>query len=160
IPADATKATHGLVRELFKTCALAVQYGMGPHGLATRIGKGVTQARELLQLHRQTYPQFWRWSDAALDYAYLHNDLHTVFGWILHLGPGITPRSLRNFPMQANGAEMLRLGCCLATERDIRICAPVHDAILIEAPIDQIDAAVTAAPRRHGRCERGRVGRT
>src|SRR5262249_22791319 len=105
-------------------------------------------------------PQFWRWSDAALDYAYLHNDLHTVFGWILHLGPGINPRSLRNFPMQANGAEMLRLGCCLATERDIRICVPVHDAILIEAPIDQIEAGVTAGPRRHGRCERGRVGRT
>jgi hypothetical protein len=26
-------------------------------------------------------------------------------------------RSLRNFPMQANGAEMLRLACCLGTEK-------------------------------------------
>jgi len=44
--------------------------------------------------------------------------------------------------MQANGAEMLRIACCLATERGICVCAPVHDAILIEAPIDQIDAEV------------------
>jgi DNA polymerase-1 len=34
---------------------------------------------------------------------------------------------------------MLRLACCLATERGIEICAPIHDAILICAPIDRID---------------------
>ena len=33
---------------------------------------------------------------------------------------------------------MLRIACCLGTERGIRICAPVHDAILIEAPIEEI----------------------
>ena len=47
--------------------------------------------------------------------------------------------------MQANGAEMLRLACCYAVERDIRVCAPVHDAILIEAPLDSLDEAVSAA---------------
>ena len=40
---------------------------------------------------------------------------------------------------------MLRLACCLASDRGVQICAPVHDAILIEAPIDEIDAAVTVA---------------
>ena len=37
--------------------------------------------------------------------------LHTVFGWHVHVGEKSNPRSLRNFPMQANGAEMMRLGC-------------------------------------------------
>jgi DNA polymerase I len=41
--------------------------------------------------------------------------------------------------MQANGAEMLRLACCLATERGVSICAPVHDAILIEASQDRVE---------------------
>ena len=36
--------------------------------------------------------------------------------------------------MQANGAEMLRLACCLAIERGVKVCAPVHDAILIDRP--------------------------
>ena len=49
------------------------------------------------------------------------------------------PRSLRNFPMQANGAEMLRLACCLGIERGVEICAPVHDAVLIKAPLDRLD---------------------
>jgi hypothetical protein len=45
--------------------------------------------------------------------------------------------------MQANGAEMLRLACCIGTERGIEICAPVHDAMLICAPLDRLDADVT-----------------
>ncbi len=44
--------------------------------------------------------------------------------------------------MQANGAEMLRLACCLATERGICVCAPVHDALLIEALVDELETAV------------------
>jgi hypothetical protein len=43
-------------------------------------------------------------------------------------------RSLRNFLMQANGAEMMRLASCFAIERGIKVCASMHDAFLIEAP--------------------------
>jgi DNA polymerase-1 len=144
IPPAGTKATHGAIRDQFKACALAVQYGMGAESLATRIGQPVAQAQALLRLHRETYPTFWRWSQAAVDYAMLHGRLQTGFGWILHVGAnGANPRSLCNFPMQANGAEMLRLACCLATERGIQVCAPVHDALLIEAPLEELDHAVT-----------------
>ncbi len=37
---------------------------------------------------------------------------------------------------------MLRLACCFATERGIRVCAPVHDALLIEAPLGQLEETV------------------
>ena len=46
--------------------------------------------------------------------------------------------------MQANGAEMLRIAACLATERGVEVCAPVHDAFLICAPLDRLKADVTA----------------
>ena len=49
--------------------------------------------------------------------------------------------------MQANGAEMLRLACCLVTEAGIRICAPLHDALLIEASLSELDAAVAQTQR-------------
>jgi len=144
-PPEATKATHGAIREQFKQCALGVQYGMGPQALAQGIGQVTVRARELLQLHRDTYRRFWKWSDAAVDHAMGKNFLFTTFGWRYHTGSDANPRMLRNFPMQANGAEMLRLACCFATERGIRVCAPVHDAILIEAPLDALEAAVEAA---------------
>jgi DNA polymerase I len=46
--------------------------------------------------------------------------------------------------MQANGSEMLRLACCFGTERGIKICAPVHDAVLICAPLDRLDADIAS----------------
>ena len=141
-PPDATKATHKAVRDQFKSTVLAVQYGMGADALAQRIGQPPIRARELLRLHRETYRVFWRWSDAAVDYAMLNGSLHTVFGWRVQVPPISNPRALSNFPMQANGAEMLRLACCLATERGIEVCAPVHDAVLICAPLDRLDADV------------------
>jgi DNA polymerase I len=87
---------------------------------------------------------FWRWSDAAVDHAILRGTISSVFGWQLHTAPGVNSRSLRNFPMQANGAEMLRLACCLGTERGIELCAPVHDAVLIAAPLYRLEEDVAA----------------
>lgn len=144
VPSDATKTTHKAEREQFKVCALAVQYGMGEKSLAVAIGKSDAHARELLRLHRQTYPAFWRWSEAAVNHAMLHGWLRTVFDWGVHVGRDANPRSLANFPCQANGADMLRLACCLATERGVTVCAPVHDALLIEAAAGEIETAVAA----------------
>jgi hypothetical protein len=145
VPLDATKETRGIEREQFKACALAVQYGMGGISLAARMGQSVAQARQLLRLHHETYRTFWKWSDAAVDHAMLHGKLWAAFGWTVHTGTSPNPRFLRNFLMQGNGSEMLRIACFLAVERGIRVCAPVHDAVLIEAPLNQLDEAVVAA---------------
>ncbi|MGB8741097.1 MAG: DNA polymerase, partial [Xanthobacteraceae bacterium] len=142
VPPNATKASHKTEREQYKACVLAVQYGMGEVGLASRIAQPPIRARELLRLHRETYRVFWRWSNAAVDQAMVSGSLHTVFGWRVQISANANPRSLRNFPMQANGAEMLRLACCLATERGIEVCAPVHDAVLICAPLESLDDTV------------------
>jgi DNA polymerase family A len=155
IPSDATKETHGSMRELFKTTALAVLYGMEVQGLALKIDQPTIVARDLLRAHHEAFRQFWRWSDAVVDHAKLTGELHTCFGWALHGCCGANPRSLRNFQMQAHGAEMLRLACCLATERGVEVCAPVHDALLIAAPIREIEAAVAAT--REAMAEASRV---
>jgi DNA polymerase I-like protein with 3'-5' exonuclease and polymerase domains len=143
VPEDATKHTHPVIREQHKAAASGpVRYGGGGLGLVP--GKSVTEARELLQDHRRVYKKFWKWSEAAVSHAMLFKNLFTVFGWRIYVGYSSdkNPRSLRNFPMQANGAEMLRLACSLATERGVSICAPVHDAILIEAPLDRLEEDV------------------
>jgi DNA polymerase-1 len=147
VPDDATKQTHKLEREQFKACVLAVQYGMGAEALADKIGQPVVKARQLLKMHRDTYRAFWKWSDSVLDNAHLHGRLWTVFGWPIRLSGEANPRSLQNFPMQANGAEMLRIACSLMVESGITLCAPIHDAVLIEAQTDQIDQEVTRAKK-------------
>lgn len=142
VPSDATKHSHAAERDRFKVCALATQYGMTEQGLAKKLDDCTARGRELLRLHRATYPKYWLWSDAIRDYAVLHGKLQSAFGWTVHLSDNVNPRSLRNFPLQANGCEMLRLACCIATEQGINVCCPVHDALLIEAPSAEIDAVV------------------
>lgn len=141
-PPSATKKSHPDVRELFKACVLAVQYSMGAESLAYRIGHPVELGRQLLALHRDTYRHFWKWSDAIVDTGMWIGDLTTVFGWRGRVHEDARSTSLRNFPMQGNGAEMLRLACILAHDAGVEICMPVHDALLVEADLADLDEVV------------------
>jgi DNA polymerase I-like protein with 3'-5' exonuclease and polymerase domains len=142
VSAGATKDTHPEEREVSKRCILGIQYAMAEQALARKIEKPVCEARELLGLHKDVYSKFWEWSDNSVDHAVLTGRQSTVFGWINHVTADYNPRSLGNFHMQANGAEMLRLSCCLGTENGISVCAPVHDALMITAPLDRLEEDV------------------
>jgi len=147
-PLDATRETCGTIRDLYKTAALAVMYGMTAKGLSVRIGKSEVDAQRILNDHRRAYPQFWKWSDRLISHVQLEGTYATRSGWRVRRNSlklsDHHKRSLRNFPVQSTGADILRLACCLATERGIKICAPVHDAVLIEAPTSEINTAVAA----------------
>jgi len=145
VPQGATKQSHKVEREQFKACVLATQYGMGEVTLAQRINQPVARARQLLAFHRSTYRTFWAWSDATQDEAVLNGKLWTTFGWEIRVKGQINVRSLRNFPMQGNGAEMLRIACIFLTEAGIRVCAPVHDALLIELPMAEVESGLSQA---------------
>jgi DNA polymerase I len=158
IPPDGTKATHKFARELCKQCVLATQYGMQAESLAARISQPTIVARDLLRAHRETYSKFWRWSDAVIDTAMSTNVLHTAFGWHVHVGEDSNPRSLRNFVVQGNGAEMMRIAACLAAERGVEVCAPVHDAFLICAPLERLDADIALTRQAMAEASRAVLG--
>ncbi len=147
IPKGASKEDFLHVREQFKACALAVQYGMGARSLSKKINQSYDRAKELLAAHRYTYPRFWKWSDAVVDHAELYQCLNTTFGWQICLNGVSNTRAYRNFPMQANGADMLRLACCFALKAGVKLCGPIHDAILIESKIDELDEKVALAQK-------------
>jgi hypothetical protein len=147
VPQDATKESHPRERALFKTTALQIQYLIGANGLALKLGITLPEAEDLLEHHRRVFSRFWKWSDAALDYYQLYAELPSIFGWTLHLSRDASMRSLRNFPMQANGAEMLRLASIFATAEGASISAMVHDALLIEAAEGAIEEAASVVER-------------
>jgi DNA polymerase I len=141
-PEHATKATHPLIRERCKTTVLGIQYGMGERSLAERLDRSPSEGRLLLRKHRETYPVFWKWISDASDYAFLGGQIHNVFGWTLHIMESTKPRTVQNFPMQSNGSAMLQLACIFATESGIEVCMPVHDALLVQGPLDRLDEHV------------------
>ena len=96
------------------------------------------EAEAMLDLLARTYPIFAEWREAEVDTALLRGYMATNYGWMIHLTNNTKPTALKNFPMQAHGAEMLRIACCLAIERGVQVIAPVHDALMIESSVDGV----------------------
>jgi hypothetical protein len=134
-----SKKHYAAVREQYKVVCLGVQYGQSEYGIAVKLGISIVAARALLSAHRAIFPVFWRWIDDTVGRAMLTNRIQSTFGWTARLTAGSNPRALMNWQMQTNGAEMMRLAACMATEAGIEVVCPVHDAFMIMAPIDRID---------------------
>jgi hypothetical protein len=149
-PADATKETHPEVRDIFKTVVLAIQYGMQAPSLALRTGLSLFEAAELLARLRCTYHRFWEFAEQVANEAALFLEIRTPLGWRMRTPPGTNPRTIRNFPMQSSGAEILRAACILGEGRGLELIAPVHDALMCEGPAEhaeEISAALDRAMR-------------
>src|SRR5215208_3564900 len=103
VPVDATKESHADFRGVCKAIVLGVNYGMGPETMAFKASISKADARELHRLHKRTYPKFWRSIDSTVTTALFTGTMRATFGWQRHVGREVNPRSLMNFPMQANG---------------------------------------------------------
>ena len=141
-PPTATKDSHKAIRQMCKQVVLGVQYGMQAESLAARIGEPLYKGQQLLRAHKESYPVYWKWVSELSHHCRAVGYIDTVFGWRKFINESDSDTALQNFPCQANGAEMLRLACTMAHQAGLKIIAPVHDAILLESPIETLDKDV------------------
>jgi DNA polymerase-1 len=142
VPADATKESHADIRETCKTIVLGINYGMGADSMAVRAGITRAEARSLLGLHHHTYKPFWQWAENTVATALFSGEMQTKYGWRRRITANPNIRSIQNWPVQSCGAEMMRAAAIAAAEAGIIVCAPVHDAFLIMAPLDRLETDV------------------
>jgi DNA polymerase-1 len=154
VPMNATKKTHEQKRNQCKIAMLGVNYGMQAQSLARQTELSVIETQDLLRRLAQTFPTYTAWAEHVVDIAQLTGSLSTMFGWTVHVTGTSRPTTLRNYMMQASGSEMLRAACCLATERGIMLCAPVHDALLVEGPAGEIKDVAAATRAAMGEASR------
>ncbi|MDF1552456.1 MAG: DNA polymerase [Deferrisomatales bacterium] len=145
IPQWATVDSHPEERAQFKQCVLAAQFGGGSELVARRLQVPLGTARQLLATHHRVFARYWAWVEEVTNAALLRGELRTIFGWKLQVAAGRRTNSIANFPVQAAGAEMLRVAVCLLAERGIQVDALVHDAVLVEADVGDIEETVAAA---------------
>ncbi len=140
-PKGATKASHPEIRNQCKQVVLGTNYGMSAYGVAQAAGIHISTAQNLLQRHKETYRVFWKWAEKNMEAGLLGVPLQTCFGWEIRAGIGTESKAntFLNWPMQAHGAEMMRIASILATEDGLGLCAPIHDAFLLEAPNELIE---------------------
>jgi hypothetical protein len=126
------KAANPDTRQRMKTLQLGVNYGMGVPSLARGLNRHPLIASGVIELHRRRYARFWEWRDERVTAAMLDRRIESVFGWPLRITTSPNRRTLYNFPMQANGAEMLRLAAWWLYEAGLVPCMLIHDGILFE----------------------------
>jgi DNA polymerase I len=138
------------MRMLFKTVVLGIQYGLGVRSLAIRAGISISEAAEILARLRARFQAFEDYARSVLDHAGLQLELGTQFGWFVQCPSGMNPRTIRNFPIQSTGAEILHVACILAERRGIKLVAPIHDALLAEGPLAETEDLVRALDQLMG----------
>jgi DNA polymerase-1 len=119
-------------RQRMKALQLGINYGMGVPSLARGLNRHPLIASAIIERHKRTYPPFWRWRAEMVQRAMLERHMESVFGWPLYLTTSPNQRTLYNFPMQAGGADMLRLAAVRLCEAGIVPIMLVHDGILLE----------------------------
>jgi DNA polymerase-1 len=137
-----------------------VNYGMGVPALARGLDRHPLIASTIIEHHKRTYPRFWQWRAGQVQAAMLTRRIESTFGWPLRLTTSPNQRTLYNFPMQANGAEMLRLAAWRLCEAGIVPVMLIHDGILLEVTDrEQIELAQDIM-RRAGRdvCDGFEIG--
>lgn len=169
-PAGATKKTHGDVRQLFKATVLGLQYGMGAAKLAVKLtadtGKKVSedQARELIQMHREVYSQYYSWKDGVwARYRDGSKPMLLADGW--YLDTDCTSKmSALNFPVQGGGSAMMRHFIDILLDKGVRVVCPVHDSVIYMSEVGDtathsvVAGAMIEASRRVLGVEGMRVG--
>jgi DNA polymerase-1 len=150
VPKSATAATHPDERALFKTAVLAAQYHVTAHGLSSKVG-GYAVAERLIANHKNLYPVYHEWSANLVERVLLGGTLSTPFGWTVRKGsqPGheLKARSVSNWPVQASGGDILRIALIALVEHGFCVVAPVHDAIVVECDVDDMQDVISTATR-------------
>lgn len=146
----ATAKSEPEIRNTFKVLSLAVFYSMGLRSVARSLKKynyTNSQSAGLLKNFKEQYQITFSYMDQYKTDAAIYGSVHTSMGWsrFFPKGTEINPRSVQNWSIQAESAEVLRNAHIRLTNAGIKVCAPVHDAFLIECPIPELNEQIRIA---------------
>jgi DNA polymerase-1 len=141
------KDTHDRERNICKILLFGVNYGMSKYGFARRANIPLLQAELIIDRHRSIFRRYWAWVEETLEVAFLRHSIETCFGWRFHIDRwrsrhrndgGFNPRTIQDFPAQANGAEIMRLAVTWGLEAGLPIGGIVHDAVVLVSPVERV----------------------
>ena len=138
------------LRRRLKPASLGLLYQIGVESLARLLGLTVARAEHVWRYHHAEFRVFWKWAESLSDFAAGGGTLRTpLFGHALGYGPNpiaaFHSRTASNFGVQAVAGDIMRVGSILAMQTRparVYVLGSAHDSFVIEAPTEEIDAAV------------------
>jgi hypothetical protein len=130
-------------RQIYKATVLGRIYGLGVASLARNLRISRAQAQQIIDQMNARYPVLNAWLRRILMKAAHGVPIVCALGWSLaSSGSSEEERTFLNYPMQANGAELMRLVIVRASAAGLRLIGCAHDSFMIEAPIATIEQEV------------------
>jgi DNA polymerase-1 len=149
-------------RRYAKTINFGLIYGMGAFGLAQSLGIEQKAARDYIDRYFARFAGVRRWMDETKARAAELGYVETLFGRRIHLpeirggnGPrrAGAERQAINAPMQGTAADLIKLAMIAVQDaldsehRATRMVMQVHDELVFEVPLAELDWARDAVPR-------------
>ena len=158
VPRGARRKDYEELRDWVKPFLLGIHYGLTVFGAAARLKVSVDEAARYLVMHQRLFPVYWKWSADCVDTACERRVMSSRWGWRLQIPAGVNKRSLKNHPIQTMGAHILHFAEIGLTENDIRVCCPVHDAVLTECQLAEVGRHVDKVQWIMGQASKAALG--
>ncbi|OYT91525.1 MAG: DNA polymerase I [Burkholderiales bacterium PBB3] len=149
-------------RRYAKVINFGLIYGMSAYGLARNLGIDNTAAKNYIARYFERYPGVKTYMESTRELAKKQGYVETVFGRRLQLA-GIQSakgaqlagleRAAINAPMQGTAADLIKLSMNTvqqvldAEQRATKMIMQVHDELVFEVPLGEVDWLKEAIPR-------------
>jgi DNA polymerase-1 len=142
------------MRRAAKMVNFGIAYGLSPHGLSTRLGIPTEEAKSIIDRYFERYAAIRRYLDETIVKARQVGYVETLFGRRRFMGDlqsrnravaQAAERAAINMPIQGTAADLIKLAmlkvdtCFRESGLKARMLLQVHDELLFEAPVDEVE---------------------
>ncbi|TDX87009.1 DNA polymerase I [Epilithonimonas xixisoli] len=151
---EVTKTQRGQA----KTVNFGIIYGQGAFALAEQTGLSRTEAKKMIDSYYESYPRLKEFMAEQVKKAQDLGYVQTILGRKRHLKDinssnfvvkAHAERNAVNAPIQGSAADIIKLAMIKIDEEletqnlETKMLLQVHDELLFEAPIDEVDVAMS-----------------
>ena len=141
-------------RRKAKEVNFGIPYGVSAFGLASRLGMGNNEAKEIIDEYFRRFPGVKTYIDTTIEFAREHGYVKTLAGRRRYIpdikAPNFNIRSFAertaiNMPIQGTAADLIKIAMIKIEDRFIeldlksRMLLQVHDELVFEVHEDEID---------------------
>jgi DNA polymerase-1 len=145
------------MRSHAKTINFGLIYGMSAFGLAAQLKISREQAAQYIEAYHTQYPGIKAYMEEMKEFARQHGYVETLFKRRCYIADiqskngnirAMAERQAINAPLQGSNADIIKRAmndipkALLQHKLHSKMVLQVHDELLIEAPIDEVDATI------------------